>query len=98
VWTEFYGKYLGCKYWSEEALKFKDKLKPNPLIHEHLVPKKILIDFLMNKENRSPKEINNFLKKLCVGVVITKSEDQKINDVGLRSKMPDGWDYCRPSF
>lgn len=35
VWTEYYGKYDGCKYWSEQALNFKSDTKK--LIHEHLV-------------------------------------------------------------
>ena len=94
VWTEFHGKYDGCKYWSDEALKIKNR--QSMLIHEHVVPKKVLIDYLMGKQNLSPKEIYEFLEKFCIGVVVTKAEDQTINNIGLRSKMPSDWDFEDP--
>lgn len=94
VWTEFHGKYSGCKYWSEEALKIKNSQAQ--LIHEHVVPKKVLIGYLMEKTKLSAQEIYKFLEKFCIGVVITKDEDQKINNEGLRSKMPNDWDYEDP--
>ena len=94
VWTEFHGKYDGCKYWSKEALKVKNSRAE--LIHEHVVPKKVLIEQLIDKQNLFPQEIYCFLEKFCIGAVITKKEDQKINDVGLRSKMPKTWNNEDP--
>jgi hypothetical protein len=41
VWTEFNGKYDGCEYWSEEASKVRDQQKM--LVHEHIIPKSIVI-------------------------------------------------------
>lgn len=94
VWSEYYGKYHGCKYWTENALKAKDDLKS--LIHEHLVPKKILIKHLINLKSPQSNEIYNFLEKYCIGVVVTKEEDKKINEAGLKSTMPENWDNVDP--
>jgi len=47
VWTEFEGKYKGCECWSEAALEFSNDERM--LVHEHAVPKKLLINLLLNR-------------------------------------------------
>jgi hypothetical protein len=49
VWTEFEGKYHGCEYWSEAAWKLQDQQKM--LVHEHAVPKSIVIQRLLELSN-----------------------------------------------
>ena len=89
VWSEFFGKYAGCPWWSAEALKEpKEKNK----IHEHVIPKKVLIDTLFSMKNFTAKEIHTYLEKHCIGVVVTKDEDKRLRDLKLGSKMPDDWD------
>lgn len=94
VWSEFYGKYKGCKYWSKEA-KSED-FSNRELRHEHLVPKKVLIDTLMSMEAPSSTEIFEYLDQYCIGVVVTIDEDKRLSYEGLRSKMPDYWDGKDP--
>lgn len=93
VWSEFSGKHEGCKYWSEEACKVWEQQKPSVkgLIHEHLVPRKVLIHKLFSEINPSEQTIFNILDKFCIGVVVTKDEDSALNNAGLRSAMPSGW-------
>jgi len=34
--------------------------------------------------------------ELCIGAVVTRAEDQRLNSLGLRSRMPAGWDGMDP--
>lgn len=90
VWTEFDGKYEGCKYWSESAIN--SKLIGKGLVHEHIVPRKIIRDRLLNINNPTPDAIRSLLDQFCIGVVVTQKEDKKLDSLKLRSKMPNDWD------
>lgn len=90
VWSEFDGKHQGCKYWSSTALR--SRLPNKHLVHEHIVPKKVIVNSLMNEVGRTPERIYDFLERFCIGVVVTKDEDTALNSAGLRSKMPEDWD------
>ncbi|MWJ26727.1 hypothetical protein GPM19_00645 [Halomonas sp. ZH2S] len=94
VWSEFDGKHKGCKYWSSKALQ--SGLPYRELVHEHIVPKKILINSIINDIENSPQKIYGFLQRFCVGVVVTRDEDFLLNAAGLRSKMPENWDGRDP--
>ncbi len=94
VWSEFYGKHKGCKYWSINAQKVADNTKG--LIHEHIVPRKIIIDHIMNMKTPSEVELFDYLEKNCIGVVVTKEEDKQLNKAGLNRKMPVEWDGQDP--
>ena len=91
VWSEFNGKYQGCQWWSKESLRtFKNQT--TGFIHEHVVPKKLMRESLMSLKNLSPESIHHYLETHCIGVVVTKEEDIKLNKAGLNSKMPVDWD------
>jgi hypothetical protein len=90
VWTEFEGKYEGCEHWSEAALEFRGQ--PQMLIHEHVIPKKVVIELLLKLPNPTTGSVHQLLESFCKGVVITKEEDTRLNRRGLRSKMPSDWD------
>lgn len=90
VWSEFDGKHQGCKYWSSAALQ--SGLPNKHLVHEHIVPKKVIVDSLMNEVERTPEKIYEFLERFCIGVVVTKDEDISLNRAGLRSTMPKDWE------
>ena len=51
VWSEYDGKHKGCKFWSKEACNLWEKQKPSvkSLIHEHLVPRNILIKLIFSR-------------------------------------------------
>jgi len=41
-------------------------------------------------------DIKNILRRFCIGAVVTAEEDQTLNKLGLRAKMPEGWDGKYP--
>lgn len=94
VWSEFEGKYQGCKYWSERALRVRNDSKI--LVHDHIVPKKIVYDMLFGLGAPSARAVRRILRRFCIGAIITREEDQRLNALGLRSRMPDGWDGRDP--
>lgn len=81
--SELNGKYDGVKYWSKNAKKLREnntKTKKyfSGLRHEHVVPKKVLIEKLLSDYfNKSIKEIRNFFRDFCFAAIITKEEDNK---------------------
>ncbi len=87
VWSEFDGKYDGCKWWSEQALRDRTDLR-----HEHAVPRRYLIERLMNLGQPTLSEVSAMLSELCVGVVVTRAEDARLTSTGLRKRMPEDWD------
>jgi hypothetical protein len=66
---------------------------PFGLVHEHLIPRKIVREMLMNLKDPSPEAVNEIFDRFCVGVVITKTEDTRLNELGLNSNMPSNWDH-----
>ena len=89
VWSEFNGKYKGCEHWSEEAWLLRDQ--PKRLVHEHIIPKKMLIEQLLQLSNPNAMSVKALLTRHCIGAVITREEDRRLSNSGLRSKMPEGW-------
>ena len=90
VWTEFDGKYKGCKRWSEAAWKIKEQSKE--LCHEHVVPKRLVIKRLQSLKPPTPNSVMEVMTKYCIGVVVTRAEDALLTNEGLRSQMPSGCD------
>jgi hypothetical protein len=90
VWTEFEGKYKGCEHWSEAAWEIQGQ--QNMLVHEHIIPKSIVIQRLLALSTATTDSVNQLLTSYCKGAVITRDEDARLNSHGLRSKMPTGWD------
>ena len=90
VWTEFDGKDNGCKYWSEAAWKVQDDRRQ--LVHEHVIPKSIVIQRLLALSPATAESVNQLMGSYCLGAVITRKEDAHLNSHGLRSTMPLDWD------
>lgn len=90
-WTERNGKLLGCEIWSKKAIelyKHTNKITKinSVLVHEHIIPKKVLIDQMLKNST-----IDN-IKKILVNskaAVILKEEDKKLNNNNLRENMPE---------
>lgn len=86
-------KIIGNKYWSKSAINKYEKTKESKeFIFEHIVPKKIFIDYILDNptffNGMRYQEIKKLLDKILVGCVITKEEDQKLKANGLKQKMP----------
>ena len=96
IWkySEAYGKFKGCPFWSIDALKLYETSKnkslakvANKLRQEHTYPQILLINKLKNLEEINYKVVENLFKKYAVATVVTKEENEKLNsrDVGLRT-------------
>lgn len=76
-------KWLGNKYSGES------------LIFEHIIPAKVYIDKLIEVYDDGLFDIGffqSFRKKIGV-CIVTKWEDDQLNDCGFRESMPPGWDW-----
>ena len=90
AWSEFEGKLTGCRHWSPAAWKIRDE--PTKLMHEHVVPKRIIIARLSELRGQATAAtVKRVLRDWCVGVVLLRTEDALLSKAGLRAKMPDGW-------
>ena len=91
VWTEFDGKYEGCRFWSQSAWVARKEAKH--LRHDHAVPKKVLFEELRGMEGRATVPgVRQLFESWCIGVVITVAEDARLTKMRLRAAMPLGWD------
>jgi hypothetical protein len=96
IWkySEAYGKFKGCPFWSIEAINLFESSKNksagkvgNNLRHEHTYPQILLINKLKNLEEINYSIVEQLFKKYAVATVVTKQENDTLNskDVGLRS-------------
>jgi hypothetical protein len=58
------------------------------LIHEHAVPRKVVRDELLRMVEPSGEEVYTFLMDVCIPVIITEADNNKLNDLGLKQRMP----------
>jgi hypothetical protein len=103
VWTEYYGKYRGCPYWSLAAIqqnKATGKLKG--LEREFVVPKKVINEMIFKLEGQvSPAAVWKIYDAFLIDVVVTAEEDQRLNK-GHNHSMPPSFgdpsspDNCNP--
>ncbi len=82
-WTGFHGKTVGCPYWSESALEAYERENRLPLepklIHEHVIPKSILIELLSKEASANRKTLKDFMNSCVVGAVVTKEEHVRLH-------------------
>lgn len=92
-------KYNGCRYWSVGAIESFNRhgkaitsinaVGGDALRHEHLFPRKHLIDKLLLVEEPTVPIVKEFLDKLNIAVIVTVNEDKLLgNDPGDES---DPW-------
>lgn len=87
VWTEFDGKIKGCKYWSKSAVAAYTADSKAKLIHEHVVPKSIVIRMLFDLQSPTDDDVYTILERYLVAVVVTPEEDAGLSR-RHRSTMP----------
>ncbi|MCA9678720.1 MAG: hypothetical protein KC464_27070 [Myxococcales bacterium] len=61
------------------------------VVHEHVVPRSLLTDYVLKHERMTAEAICEFLRHHCLSAVVTREQDGVLNARGLREKMPDGW-------
>lgn len=71
--------------------KAAEGLPPSELDYDHAVPMRLVIESLLNAWPDTEK-VEQFLRDLVRGVLITKDEHDTLRRQGLSSKMPDDWD------
>jgi hypothetical protein len=81
VWTEYYGKYRGCPYWSLAALQHYEVTgKVAGLKHEHVVPKKVINEMIFKLEGHAtPQDVWDIYNTYLIGVVVTAEEDKQLS-------------------
>ena len=62
-WTEYAGKYKGCKFWTQAALEHYSIRKSKGLRHEHVVPRKYLINMLLILDCPTAEVVFDILEK-----------------------------------
>ena len=62
------------------------------LVCDHAVPFNYLQDELLGISEVTARAVRDVLNRHGVTVLITKEEDRRLNQAGLRSRMPDDWD------
>lgn len=93
-WTEANGKYEGNEFWSFEAYEnyCYVKNRANQLVHEHIVPRKIIRDKVMELPSKDALSLYLLFDQFVIAAVITKEEDdlfrQLYDGQKLVSKMP----------
>ena len=62
------------------------------LTNEHTIPVCVIVDYLLdtNNDGWTEKKLEKFLKIVSGVAVVTNDENKRLNDAGLRSKLPDG--------
>ena len=92
------GEYAkNCYEFSENAWPHRELKNYNKVLHgEHIIPLKMVFDRWLEliDSGYSPEEQRSFLERHLIVVWITIAEQQRIDrELGLRTKMPEGWDW-----
>jgi|TARA_B100001964_G_C14110169_1_gene543402 hypothetical protein len=100
IWkySEAFGKFQGCPFWSVKAYDFYISRKKsssisikdmsNNLRHEHTYPQRLLIEKMKKLKNPTLKDIEELFDKYAIATIVTKEENKLLNskEVGLRVK------------
>lgn len=79
------------KLWLKNEKDNKKNLKSG-LIIEHAIPRLEIYATLSKIKRLSKKSIADILDCMIVRVAVTKDEDDRLNQLGLRQRMPREWD------
>jgi len=108
-WTEYDGKYEGCRWWTRDAIdafnsKFDKpkRIRVKSLRHEHVVPRRVVIELLFGLPTQAPEAVLEVLQKFLQVVVVTEKQEAKLRDADskdkLDNKMPQEFYEPGPSF
>ncbi len=110
-WTDNTGAYVGCPYWTEDALKllFGEFQNTNELIgrkavsekvkshviHEHIVPRNYFINYIISCYETNKAPTEQNLNKM-MACIVTKAEDKILSNHGYKQTMPDNVKELEP--
>lgn len=88
------GKYDKCRYWSKRATATRDSSdtwkKDHKLVHEHVVPRKVIEDLIFKSKPRDAQQIERFLK-LSFVCIVSEADNQALRK--FNSCMPESWEF-----
>ena len=92
IWkySEAFGKFQGCPFWSVKAYDMFFSLTVSELAknlrHEHTFPQRLLIEKMKKLKNPSVNDIKKLFDMYAIATVVTKDENTLLNskEVGLR--------------
>lgn len=82
---------LSAHFVSTEAMRVIAGLSHEPLVRDHAVPVSVLRELLMNAHAPTIDLVDGYMRDFYRLGIITRSENERLNAAGLRSKMPEGW-------
>lgn len=98
VWTEFTGKYVGCRYWSKLACADRFRNKKAKVRHEHIVPKRVVIKTLMELKEPTPESVFDICDRFLIAVVLTPLEDSILSVYFHKGMPPSFYDSTSGDF
>jgi hypothetical protein len=66
------------------------------LVYDHAIPFRYLQSELLQLDDVTPEAVRDVLLRYEIRVLITKSENMRLNASGLQAKMPPTWDGTDP--
>ncbi|MCA8951154.1 MAG: hypothetical protein KDE27_16730 [Planctomycetes bacterium] len=87
-WTEADGKWSRSLPWSRSALETDNR---RSLRHEHVVPRKLLIDALVAMGDPEPRAVRDILERMAVACIVTEEEHRRLPDVPWADLSHDVW-------
>jgi hypothetical protein len=97
VWTEFQGKYKGCRHWTKMA-RLKQSDAKARLRHEHVVPRTIVINMLLELNSPSREQVHEICERYLIGAVVTPDEDARLNEKYGRTMPKDFYEPTSPQY
>ena len=76
--SEADGKIQGCRFWSRGAIALHESGKTKELQHEHVFPKRQLIDLLFELKHPVLDRVQGLLRELNIAAVVTKEEHRRL--------------------
>lgn len=84
------GKPAWKKIFWNECVSVEAEKNGGKVVKEHIVPISVIKDMLLKLgPNATIKDIQKILDDFVMFATITKEENETLNNVGLKSKMPD---------
>jgi hypothetical protein len=80
------------RHTQEAHAQFVKHRSPSKLVHEHAVPRKVLVRHLLSHDLEESL-VTALLEEYCFGVIVTASQDREAFGGELRSEMPSGWHF-----
>jgi hypothetical protein len=89
MWTEAAGKYRGCRYWTPAALEIRRERRR--LRHEHIVPRKDLIEALHKLADPTPDAVRDLYSRMAMACIVTVAEHDRLLDATWEELSQDPW-------